>query len=56
MRQPHSFFDFAVSLVSPDQQIRDFSWIVEIASHYPCRDNGHLLAVESRRETQEMAA
>jgi hypothetical protein len=31
--QPHSFFNFAVSLVFPDQQIGDSARIFEIASH-----------------------
>jgi len=54
-RQPHSFLDLAVSLVLPDQQVRDSSRIVEIASHKPSRDDGHVLAVESRPETEEIA-
>jgi hypothetical protein len=54
-RQPHGFFDLAVPLVSPDQEIRDFSRIFEIASHNPSREDGHFLAVEPRPETQEMA-
>jgi hypothetical protein len=46
-RQPHSFFDFAVvSVVPPDQQIGDSARIVEIASHNPGREDGHVLAVE----------
>jgi hypothetical protein len=36
VRQPHPFHDLAVvSLILPGQQIRDFSWIVEIASQKP---------------------
>ena len=53
--QPHSFFDFvAVSLVLPDQQIGDPARIVEIASHKPCGDDGHVFAVESRPKAKEM--
>src|SRR2546423_1258515 len=54
--QPYSFFDLAaVSFVLPDQQIGDSAGIVEIASHKPCGDDGHVLAVESRPETEEMS-
>jgi hypothetical protein len=53
-REPHRLFDFAaVSLVLPDQQIRNFSRIVEIASHQPSRDDGHGLAVEPRPRANE---
>jgi hypothetical protein len=49
VRQPHSFFNLAVmSLVLPDQQIRDPARIIETTSHKPSRDDGRLLAVESR--------
>jgi hypothetical protein len=49
VRQPHSFPDLAlVSLVLPDQQIGDSARIVEIASHKPCGDDGHVFTVEPR--------
>jgi hypothetical protein len=48
-RQPYSFSNLAVMiLVFPDQQIGDSAWIVEITSHEPGWDDGHVLAVESR--------
>jgi hypothetical protein len=54
-RQPYRFHDLAVSRVLPDQQIRDFSRIIETTAHKPSRDDGHVLAVEPRPETAEMA-
>jgi len=55
-RQPHRFHDPAVvSLIFPDQQIRDSAWIVEIASHKPCGDYGHVFAVEPCPETKKAA-
>jgi hypothetical protein len=54
-RQPHSLFNpAAVYLVLPDQEIGYSSRIIETTAHKPCRDNGHVLAVESRPETKEM--
>jgi hypothetical protein len=54
-RQPHHLHDSAVAFIFPDQQVRDFSRIVEIVSHNPRRDDGHLLAVFPRPEAKEMA-
>jgi hypothetical protein len=55
VRQPHNFLNFTVmSLVLPYQQIGDSAWIVEIASHKPRRDDGHVLAVEPRPESKEV--
>ena len=48
-RQPHNFHDFAVvPFVLPHQQIWDVARIIELASHKPGRDDGHVLAVEPR--------
>ena len=53
--ETHSFLNFTtVPLVLPHQQIRDFSRIVKIASHQPSRDDGHVLAVESRPRANEV--
>src|ERR1700688_173110 len=53
--QPYRLFDLAVALIFPDQQIGDSARIVEIASHKPSGDHRHVLAVEPRPETEEMA-
>jgi hypothetical protein len=53
-RHPHSFFNFAVPLVFPDQQIGDSSWIIETTSHKTSRDDRNALAVDSRPETNEV--
>jgi hypothetical protein len=44
-----------VYFILPDQQIRNFSRIVEATPHKPGRDDGHVLAVEPCPETEEMA-
>jgi hypothetical protein len=43
-----------VSLVLPDQQIWDFSRIIETTAHKPGRNDGHVLAVESRPRANEV--
>jgi DNA-binding XRE family transcriptional regulator len=53
VRQSHCFLDFSVPVTFPDQQIGDFARIVEIASHQPGRDDGHVLAVEPRPRANE---
>jgi hypothetical protein len=53
VRQAHRLFDLAVALIFPDQQIGDSARIVEIASHKPSRDDGQVLAVESRPRADE---
>jgi hypothetical protein len=54
VQQPHRFHDLAVvSLILPDQQVGNSARIVEIGSHNPCRDYGHVLAVEPRPRANE---
>jgi hypothetical protein len=54
VRQPHRLFNLGVALIFPDQQIGDFSRIVEIAPHKPRGDDGHVLAVEPRPGPNEV--
>jgi len=53
--QPHGFHDLAVvPIVLADQKVRDSARIVEIASHNPREDDGHVFAVEPHPKAKEM--
>jgi len=54
VHQPHSFFNSAVSLAFPDQQIGNSARIIETTAHKPGRDDGHRLAVEPRPRSNEV--
>jgi hypothetical protein len=54
-RHPHSFFNLAVVyLILPDEQVGDFSRIIETTPHKPGWDDRHALAVESRPRSNEV--
>ena len=64
-RQPHCLLGLSVvqaicgtvalSLILPDQEIRNFARIVEISAHNPCGYDGHLFAVQPRPEAEGQA-
>ncbi len=45
----------ALSLILPDQEIRNFARIVEISAHSLCGYDGHLFAVQPRPEAEGQA-
>lgn len=52
--QPDSLHDLAVvSLIFPNQQIRDSTRVIEVGAYNPSGDGGHLFAVQSRPEAEK---